>query len=98
VLTGTLYERTMHADRRLPVVGLFNDDPDVNYQIAQASVAWLIRHYGVAHLLQLMRDYRSGYQGPNVDALTPALLHRVYGLTEQQVVAGAFGLIASFQH
>jgi hypothetical protein len=28
----------------------------------------------------------------------PRLLSHVYGLTEKEVVTGAFGLIASFQH
>jgi len=32
-----LYQRIRRADRRLPVVGLFNDDPGVNYPIAQAA-------------------------------------------------------------
>lgn len=97
-LTGDLYGRVMAADRELPTVGLFDYTPDVNYQIAQASVAWLISHYGVSRLLVLMRAYRAGYQGVDVDTLTPRLLHQVYGLTEKQVVTGAFGLIASFQH
>jgi hypothetical protein len=97
-LPSDLYERTLQADRRLPLIGLFNDDPDVNYQIAQASVAWLVTHFGMPHLLQLMKDYRSDYQGADVDALTSRLLHQVDGVTEQQVVTGAFGLIASFQH
>lgn len=97
-LLGTLYERTIHADRQLPTLGLFNDDPDVNYQIAQAAVAWLVAHYGMPRLLSLMTAYRTDYQGVNVDALTPKLLQQEYGVTEQQVVTGAFGLIASFQH
>ena len=71
----------MHADRELPIVGLFNDDPDVNYPISQAAVAWLIAHYGMAKLLDLMRAYRDDYQDVNVDALTPRLLRQVYGVT-----------------
>jgi hypothetical protein len=97
-LTGDLYTRVMHADRQLPTLGVFNYVPDVNYQISQASVAWLVSHYGMARLLALMKAYRADYQGVDVDALTPRLLRQVYGLTEKQVVTGAFGLIASFQH
>lgn len=97
-LTGDLYSRILHSDRALPSVGLFNYDPDVHYQVAQAAVAWLISHYGMTKLLALMRAYRDDYQDVNVDALTPRLLHQVYGITEKQVVDGAFGLIASFQH
>jgi hypothetical protein len=97
-LTGDLYDRVMHSDRALPTVGVFNYDPDIHYQVAQAAVAWLIQHDGMSKLLTLMRAYRQGYQDANVDALTPQLLHRVYGVTEKQVVAGAFKLIASFQH
>jgi hypothetical protein len=97
-LAGDLYSRVLAADRELPTLGVFNYSPDVNYQIAQAAVAWLVSHYGMPRLLSLMKAYRDDYQGVNVDALTPKLLHQVYGVTEHQVVAGAFGLIASFQH
>ena len=97
-LEGDLYGRVMRADRELPGVGVFNYDPDVHYQIAQAAVAWLVSHYGVAKLLTLMQAYRDHYQGADVDAMTPRLLRQVYGVSEQQVVDGAFGLIATFQH
>ena len=97
-LRGDLYGRVMHSDRELPTLGVFNYDPDVHYQVAQAAVAWLIYRYGMRKLLDLMRAYRLGYQDVNVDAITPQMLRRVYGLTEKQVVDGAFGLIATFQH
>jgi hypothetical protein len=97
-LTGGLYERVMHADRALPTVGVFNYDPDIHYQVAQAAVAWLIKQDGVSKLLDLMHAYRDDFHDVNVDALTPRLLREVYGVSEQQVVAGAFGLIASYQH
>ncbi|WP_151081538.1 hypothetical protein [Nocardioides cynanchi] len=93
-----LYDRLMHADRTLPIIGLFNEDPSVNYPISQAAVTWLVSHFGIAKLLELMRAYRTDYAGADVDALTPRLLRQVYGVTQQQVVAGAFGLLATFQH
>jgi hypothetical protein len=93
-----LYTRLTHADRSLPPVGLFNENPEVNYIVAQAAVAWLVTHYGMPRLLELMRAYRTRYQGANSDALTPRLLEQVYGVTPQQVVAGAFGLIAELRH
>ena len=95
---AAFYRRLQHADHRLPIVGLFNDDPAVNYQIAQAAVTWLVDHYGVSRVLALMKAYREGYAGPDVDALTPRLLRTVLGVSEQQVVDGAFGLLASYQH
>jgi hypothetical protein len=95
---AALYDRLLRADRALPIIGLFNEDPSVNYPISQAAVAWLVSHYGVAKLRALMAAYRSDYAGADVDALTPGLLRRVYGVTERQVVAGAFDLLASFQH
>lgn len=97
-LTGDLYSRTMHSDRALPTVGVFNYDPDIHYQVAQAAVAWLIERNGMPRLLALMAAYRDQFQDVNVDALTPRLLRQVYGVTEKELVAGAFGLIASFQH
>jgi hypothetical protein len=93
-----LYHRVMSADRALPVVGLFDDDPDVNYQIAQASVTWLVRHYGMPKLIELMKAYQTHYQGANVDALTPRLLRLVYGIDGREVVAGAFQLLSEYQH
>jgi hypothetical protein len=97
-LTGDLYTRTMHSDRALPTVGVFNYDPDIHYQVAQAAVAWLIKNDGMPRLLGLMEAYRDQFQDVNVDALTPRLLRQEYGITETELVAGAFGLIASFQH
>jgi hypothetical protein len=95
---AALYARLLRADRALPIIGLFNEDPSVNYPISQAAVAWLVSHYGVAKLRELMDAYRSDYAGADVDALTPRLLRQVYGVTERQVVTGAFDLVASFQH
>jgi hypothetical protein len=97
-VTPGFYHRLMAADRELPTVGLFNDDPDVNYQIAQAATAGLVSHYGMPKLLELMRAYRSHYEGVDTDALTPRMLRLVDGVSEQQVVAGAFALLASYQH
>jgi Peptidase of plants and bacteria len=97
-VTPGFYHRLMSADRELPTVGLFNDDPDVNYQIAQAATAWLVSHYGMPKLLELMRAYRSQNEGVDTDALTPRMLRLVDGVSEQQVVAGAFALLASYQH
>jgi hypothetical protein len=97
-LTGGLYPKLMHSDRELPGVGVFDYDPAVHYQVAQAAVAWLIDRAGMPRLLELMRAYRTDYEGANVDALTTRLLRQVYGVTQQQVVAGAFGKIARLQH
>lgn len=93
-----LYQRLMAADHTLPILGLFKEDPDVNYPIAQAAVAWLVSTYGMPKLLDLMRAYRSSYAGVNVDALTAGALRKVYGVTPAQVAAGAWRLLAQFQH
>jgi hypothetical protein len=95
---SSLYSQIMHADRRLPPEGSFYDAPGVDYPIGQAAVAWLVSHYGRDKLLQLMRAYRDHYQGVDIDPLTPQVLHEVYGVTPEQVVTGAFGLLAQFQH
>ena len=88
----------MHADHTLPIVGLFNEDPSVNYPISQAATTWLVNQYGVAKLLELMQAYRAQYAGADVDALTPKLLRQVYGVTPAQVTAGAWPLLAEYQH
>ena len=93
-----LYDRLMHADHALPTIGLFDTDPGVDYPISQAAVAWLVEHGGVGRLLDLMRAYRTHYRDVNVDALTPRLLHQVYGVSEARVVRGAFGLLAELHH
>jgi hypothetical protein len=93
-----LYDQLMRADHTLPILGLFNDDPSLNYPISQAAVSWLVVHYGVAKLLDLMRAYRDHYTDANVDALTPRLLRRVYGVTPAEVTDGAWGLLAQYAH
>ena len=45
-----------------------------------------------------MRAYRTQYAGADVDALTPRLLQQVYGVTPGQVTAGAWGLLAQYDH
>jgi hypothetical protein len=97
-LSADLYTRVMAADRELPSVGGFGYNPGVNYMISQAAVAWLISHYGMDKLLELMRGYRDDYHDLNTDEFTPRLLREVYGLTERQVVAGAFGLLGTLQN
>jgi hypothetical protein len=97
-VSDELYGRLMRADRTLPIIGLFNEDPSLNYPISQAAVAWLVRLDGVAQLLDLMRAYRSQYAGADVDALTPKLLRQVYGVAPAQVTDGAWGLLAQFDH
>jgi hypothetical protein len=93
-----LYGRLMRADHTLPILGLFNEDPSLNYPISQAAVSWLVAHYGVAELLDLMRAYRAHYTDANVDALTPRLLRQVYGVTPAEVTDGAWGLLAQYAH
>jgi hypothetical protein len=93
-----LYARLMQADRSLPTIGLYDTDPSVNYPVSQAAVAWLVDHGGVARLIDLMREYRYRYRDVNVDALTPRLLRQVYGVSEAQVVQGAFALLARLHH
>jgi len=93
-----LYNRLMRADHTLPILGLFNEDPSLNYPISQAAVSWLVSHYGVAKLLDLMGAYRDHYTDANVDALTPKLLREVYGVTPAQVTDGAWGLLAQYAH
>lgn len=97
-VTGDLYRRLRTADRRLPVLGLFNVDPQVNYDIAQAAVAWLVDRYGMPKLIALMQGYRTSYAGVDTDSLTPQMLRQVYGVSEATVVAGAFGLLAQLNH
>ena len=97
-IPADLYHRLMRADRTLPIIGLFNEDPSLNYPISQAAVAWLVQLDGIAKLLDLMRAYRTAYAGADVDALTPRLLRQVYGVGPGQVTAGAWGLLAQYDH
>lgn len=97
-IPADLFGRLQSADRALPVLGLFDDDPDVNYPISQAAVTYLVSHYGMPRLLRLMQAYRNHYAGVDTDALTPRMLRLVYGIGEQQVVQGAFQLLGEYQH
>jgi hypothetical protein len=98
VVPADLYDRLVRAEHTLPIVGLFNEDPSLNYPISQAVVTWLVSHYGIAKLLELMRAYRDDYAGADVDALTTRLFRQVYGVTPAQVTAGAWALLARYQH
>ncbi len=97
-IPAALYDRLMRADHTLPILGLFNEDPALNYPISQAAVAWLVQTYGVPKLRELMGAYRTDYAGANVDALTPRLLRQVYGVTPAQVTDGAWRLLAQYVH
>jgi hypothetical protein len=70
----------------------------VNYQIIEAAVARLVSHGGIPRLLELMKAYQTHYRGVDTDALTPRMLRLVYGIHEQQVMTGAFRLLAAYQH
>jgi hypothetical protein len=96
-IPADLYGRLAHADHRLPILGLFNEDPDLNYPISQAAVTWLVSRFGMARLIALMAAYRHDYAGVNVDALTSQEFRRVYGVSEAQVTTGAWQLLAEFQ-
>jgi hypothetical protein len=98
VVGDALYDDLMAADRRLPIVGLFATDPSVNYPISQAAVTWLTGRSGIARLKRLMEAYDDAYDGPDVDAHTPRLLRKVYGLREKDVVDGAFAELAKLHH
>lgn len=95
---SALYSRLMRADRTLPSIGLFNDDPDVNYIVSQAAVTWLVSHYGMPKLIELMQAYRTHFRDVNADAITTRMFREVYGVTQREVVSGAFGLIAELHH
>ncbi|HEX4686077.1 MAG TPA: hypothetical protein VH228_04795 [Nocardioides sp.] len=97
-VSPALYSKLDHAERTLPSIGLFDDAPDVNYIVSQAAVAWLVSHYGMPRLIALMRAYRDNFHDVNSDAITGRMLRQVYGVTQQQVVAGAFGLIGELHH
>lgn len=97
-VSGDLYQRLMAADRQLPPLGLFDEDPAVNYEISQAAVAWLVSTYGMPKLIELMKAYRTSYAGVNTDSLTPRMLRQVYGISEPTVVSGAFGLLKELHH
>ncbi len=88
----------MAADRRLPIVGLFDTNPSVYYPISQAAVTYLVGREGVDRLKDLMRAYRNAYDGANVDAHTTRLLRKLYDLRERDVVAGAFAELAKLNH
>ena len=98
VVADSYYRRLMHAPRRLPETPYWSNDPDVNYQLGRAAVDYLVLTHGVERLVSFMRSYRSRLSGPDVDAGTKPLLEKVYGTTEQKVMAGAFRLLAQFNH
>ena len=61
-------------------------------------MTWLVAHYGVAKLLDLMRAYRATTPGRTSTPSPRRLLRQVYGVTRAEVTDGAFGLLASPPH
>ena len=92
------WDQLQAADRDLPGVGSFNLDPDRNYFIAWAAVVRLVDRAGVDDLKRLMAAYKKAYDGPNVDALTPRLLRKIYDLREKDLVDQAFDEMAQLHH
>ena len=95
---AALYDKLQARDHEIPASGLFGIDPDTDYPIAQAIVTALVDDHGMARLIDLMKLYRSHYQGADVDALTPRLLRQEYGTTPRAVATRAWQLLSSFQH
>lgn len=97
VVPQKLYDRLQAADRALPSVGLFKTDPAVNYLVAQAAVEWLVDRGGGAKVVALMKAYGAAYDGPDTDSHTREVLRQVYGVSEKQLVAGAWDRLGELQ-
>ena len=82
------------AEDRLPIRGTFNLDPSVSYALSYGAVTYLVAQRGIDRFLDFMLEYRKRYDGPDVDALTPKLLKRFYGFTEDHVVQEAQRLLS----
>lgn len=93
------YRKLLAAPRELPESAVWSNDPAVNYLIGRAAVDYLMRTNGVDRLVTLMRAY--GRRNSDVyggDTYTRALLKKTYGVTEAEVVKGAFALLRQFHH
>ena len=98
VVDDKVWDRLQAADHDLPGVGTFDIDPSTNYFISWAAVVRLVNRAGIDDLERLMKEYLKAYDGPDVDALTPRLLRKVYGLREQDLVDQAFDEMAELHH
>jgi hypothetical protein len=96
VVADPYYRRLMHAPRHLPETPYWSNDPDVNYQLGGRLPGADVRRGAAGELYAVLPVSR--LTGPDVDAGTKPLLEKVYGTTEQKVMAGAFRLLAQFNH
>ena len=101
VVPDELYDDVQRRPHELPTRGVFYDDPAANYLFAQAAVQWLVDRNGTDRLLELMKSYDGLLKGvgdTDVDASTVKALRRVYGISEKELVNGAFETLATLHH
>lgn len=97
-VTPSLWAQLQASPRRLPVEGVFQLEPRLTYLVAQAAVQHLISLGGPGRLLELMRTYRRASRSTGTDLATPAVLRTTYGISEDDLVAGAWANLAELHH
>jgi hypothetical protein len=98
-ITPSTYAAVQNAPRALPSSPMWSNDPGINYLIAHAAVTFLVRQYGMDRMIDLMTAYSTCRGDDSTgDANTSGLLKQTFGVTEAEVVDGAFDLIAQLRH
>jgi hypothetical protein len=93
------YQDLMAADRVLPQTALWSNDARVNYTIARGAVSYLADRYGLPRLIDLMSAYsQCRSRDWTGDSATRSLLRQTYGITEGDLVRGAFTVLSQMRH
>lgn len=91
------YRGLLKRDVALPEPGRWGDDPTAEYTIARAIAEHLITTYGMPRYLRMMAVFRHRGRGSGIQFgadIVGEVIRDVYGVSEQEVARGAFGLIA----
>lgn len=76
----------------LPDSREFDYDPAENYAVSHAAVLWLVQHYGMPKLIELLTDYHRAARRTGLLAPDGRMLERVYGISARELAAEAFAV------
>jgi hypothetical protein len=98
VVPDDVFEKAQRPPHELPTGRTFYGRADADYPIAQAAVQWLVQRAGIDKLLELMKAYGRFHHGADADTVTPRALREVYGISEEELVAGTYATLSTLQH
>jgi hypothetical protein len=87
-------EHVLGERHELPTTGRWGIDPAVDYIVARAAVTRIVDLYGVAKVFELGSAY-GRVEGDDPDVKTARVVRRVLGISEGELVRGAYADLAA---